>query len=479
LVVLAAALVPVTDAHALLGSLVKTTTTTVNTATSTTKTALEPVTQVTSPIVADTKTAVTSTDTSIVSSTTTAIAPVLDPLNPVPPGYDPLPALVEFLGDGGWPSTVSAIACPPAGEVSETLALTGAGAIGDGLTTLACIGHTLEYRFYTRFREANGNVIGRGHVATLGIPRALNVDNDVEPDLLGTITLTGLNSVGLVVERHPLQVDPLPVAVEAVLNDPTGGSLGRDHIAFGFDARDDAAPQQFALSTPIDTVLQPAPEFSIDLAQRAPAARIAVIGSIFDGRVPPAERVDPAEVRLAYGRSPAAASIRAAVGDDRTLVELGTPSRGPAEISGRIVEGADQQRFRAEITDLPTTLGITASQAGAGTEASLTASEPVARIAGELERRTGDLIADKTVLELKEVPLGVELALDGDQGTVTTTGGPIGHTRVGTANGEPVFLVDQNAYLNVHRAGPLVSVAAASFLSYWVTRMHSLFHSVT
>lgn len=443
-------------------------------------TKVAPVTNVVQPVTEPLATTVQQTTTTLSSTVDATVAAVdgthevdgvvrvnadlneatFDALNVIPKDYDPVTPLAELLGGTqGFPSSAEQLLCQPLQELAQLAQLAGAGLIGDGLATLACTAGLLEYRFFTRFKDADGTLITRTHVATLGVPMPLDVDADIEPDLIGTITLTGVNSVGLVVDRMPGETATLPVAVEAVLRDPTRGSLGREHIAFGYDARDDRAPGRFALSTPVDTVLAPQPEFSFTVSQQERGERVALIGGLFDGALE--QRENPAEVRLDYFASPDLATVTARIGDDETYARLTTNRPGRTDVSGRIVEATEEQRFGATLADLPGLLEVTIAQ-GDGVDAAITASAPIAGIDGSFERvrniGPSPVVLQKALVDLDDVPVGVRVRMSDEQGTVSTTGGPIGRTKVGVADGEPRFLAE-NAYAYVSDTGGVRSLA--------------------
>ncbi len=386
--------------------------------------------------------------------------PVAQAVNVVPAGYDPLTPLEQLLGgQAGLGTVLEQATCKPLTEVNELATQLNLNPITDGLTSLACSASILEYRLVTRFRRPDGTILERSQVTTLGVPTLLNVDEDSGADMIGTLTLTSLNAVGLTVDRFPGETAQLPISVEAVLRDPTGGLLGREHIAFGYDAQADRAPGRFVMATPIDTILRPRPEFQLNVSQSQRGERVALIGSAFDGSV--ATRVNPAQVRIDYAKSPDSATLRAAIGD-RVGVTLTTNRPGRVDVLGRIVSATQEDRFDASIEDLPGSLGLDVDTTGQ-LDVRYIAAARVAKIRGTLQRLANagptQTLVQKAVLELDDVPTGLTAAQSGAGGAVTTTGGPIGRTKIGIADGEPRFLTGEPAYLNLDDDGTVDSVA--------------------
>lgn len=373
-----------------------------------------------------------------------------------------VPVTTNILtGQQGLLPGASQLLCPTATSLSQLLNSTpglgegGIGTIGSGLATLTCSAGLLEYRFETSFKRANGTTLNRSHTAIVGVPTTLNVDDDLLGDLVGTITITGQNTVGLIVNRAIGEGSTLPVSVQAVLRDQTRRTLGRAQLAFGYDARADRAPGGFTLSTPVDTLLRPDGTYTINVAQTGRGEKIAVTAGLYDGTT--ANPINPTDVRLDYGASPDTASIVARAGDEVSAT-LTQNRVGPATISARIVDGQQLDELTAAITNLPSSLGLTARTAG-DVRATYTASARVARIRASLVSRLAGTTAQKTVLNLDDVPTGFTAAVTDAGGSVQTTGGPIGLTEVGFANGEPRFLPGEPAYLNLDDDGAVQSTS--------------------
>jgi len=355
----------------------------------------------------------------------------------------------------------STLLCPTVTSINQLLNSTpglgegGVGSIGSGLATLVCSAGLLEYRFETTFKRANGTTVTRTHNAVVGVGTPMNVDDDLATDMVGTITITGQNTVGLVIERAITETATLPVSVRAILRDQTRKTLGRGQLSFGYDALDDRAPVRFTLSTPVDTLLRPNGTYRINLTQSGRGEKIAVTAGLYDGTT--AAPIDPTTIRIGYGASPEGATIVARAGDE-VAATLTQNRVGPATIGARIVDGQSVDELAASITNLPSSLGITARTAG-DVQATYTASARVARIRASLVSQAAGTTTQKTLLNLDDVPTGFTAAVTDAGGSVQTSGGPIGLTEVGFANGEPKLLTGEPAYLNLDDDGTVQSTA--------------------
>jgi hypothetical protein len=364
---------------------------------------------------------------------------------------------------GGALTTVGGVVCPTLTQLTQTLSQTpllgdGLGAIGAGVTSLVCASGLLEYKVITRFKRPDGTYLTRTFSATIGVPTPLNVDDDALNDLTATLSLTGLNSIGLTVNRDALKPTAnLPVSVEAVIGDGTTKVLGRRYLAFGYDATADQAPGGFTLDTPLDTITRPGGDFRINLSQTSRRNRIKVTAGIFDGT--PTSRTNPTEASIDYGASPDTASIVARAGSDFSAT-LTTNRPGPTGIFARVVDNDRIDRVDAQVNDMPGSLSVS-ENSQSGTTATYSASARVASIDATVQRTVGSTLTQKTRLTLNDVPTGLSASLSGNQVNVATSGGPLGLARIGQANGEPKFLPDtEPAYVYSDDNGTLKSISA-------------------
>ncbi|MDO9409279.1 hypothetical protein [Patulibacter sp.] len=269
---------------------------------------------------------------------------------------DPLSPILGLLGgQNGLGGVVQGVLCPVTSVVDGLVknpVTGGLSPITSGLTTLACNAGVLDYRFETKLRRADGTLVSRSQVAQLGVPTPLNVDDDLAPDLVGTITIVGRNAVGLKVERASGERSTLPVQVEAIVGDPKGTILGGRRIAIGYDARDDRAPGTFVVSTPADALLAPKPTVEATVTQTARGERVAVLAGVFSGTG--AQRVDATQARLDYRQAPDVAAFTVGLGGS-TAVRATTNRPGGLLTADLSTPDLDA---RAELRTLPATLDL-------------------------------------------------------------------------------------------------------------------------
>ncbi|MDX8150612.1 hypothetical protein SK069_03320 [Patulibacter brassicae] len=242
---------------------------------------------------------------------------------------NPLGAVFGLLGgQNGLGGVVQSVLCPPLNLVNGAVGglndltgrnplTSGVHQLTSGVTNLACNAGILDYRFQTTWRRSNGTEVTRTVVAQLGVPKPLNVDDDAAADLIGTITITGPNTVGLIVERAPGESSTLPTQVEAIIGNPSGTLLSGQLLNLGYDSRTDRAPGRFEVSTPMDAFLRSNPVYDVRVKQQDTGQTLNLLAGTFKGN--PTSRQDVTSLRLAYGRSPVNAQIRAETGGTTKL----------------------------------------------------------------------------------------------------------------------------------------------------------------
>ena len=101
---------------------------------------------------------------------------------------------------------------------------------GQPVSQALCAIPALDYQYVTRFKNPDGSEIVRRHTALVNIPTPLNVDGDLLPDVTATVQVFSLTQFTLKIDRMLLELAPLPVKIEAIVDDPTaGGAAAREH----------------------------------------------------------------------------------------------------------------------------------------------------------------------------------------------------------------------------------------------------------
>ncbi len=261
----------------------------------------------------------------------------------------------------GLTGLLEGLLCPPVDELADLVEpLPGVGEVAGALRALICSLHVLGVQFHSVWQAPDGSLVERTFNATIGVPRLLNIDNRIGPDVIATLGLGPAPSLDLAIDRVPLQTAPLPASIEAVLFDPTGGALPAERIAVGVDELDNTLPSGFRGSINLAPLLSSLAEGSdpvldMDLRQRGRAADTSLLFSIFDGT--PTERVVEIAGRLDFGRSWSRLDLRMSLGDPLTA-NLSTDQPGP--LTAQVQLGRELERIDvlATIEELPDSLDI-------------------------------------------------------------------------------------------------------------------------
>ena len=261
----------------------------------------------------------------------------------------------------GLTGLLEGLLCPPITELADLVQpLPGVAEVAGALRALICSLHVLGVQFHSVWRAPDGSLVERTFNATIGVPRLLNIDNRIGPDVIATLGLGLAPSLDLTIDRVPLQTAPLPASIEAILFDPTGGALPAERIAVGVDELDNTLPNGFRGSINLAPLLSSLgsggdPVLDMDLRQRGTSADTSLLFSMFDGT--PTERVVEIAGRLDFERSWSDLDLRMSLGDPLTA-NLSTPQPGP--VSAEVQLGRDLERIDvvATIDELPNTLDI-------------------------------------------------------------------------------------------------------------------------
>ena len=139
----------------------------------------------------------------------------------------------------------SSAASPPRAEAQVLGPIVGATC---PILEITCQLSLLEYKWRTVYRRANGTELTRTTPALAIVPALINADDDLLPDILGTVLPLSLTRFQLRIDRAPLEGSALPVRIEALISGPPGGQLAGKTIAAGFDVRDGRTPGSEAIT---------------------------------------------------------------------------------------------------------------------------------------------------------------------------------------------------------------------------------------
>ena len=160
---------------------------------------------------------------------------------------DGLGGILDQILDGGTEidpdlgDELADLLCDPSTDLAAANRVAPSALPADVIPALTCNLGLLDYKFHTTFKRADGTELVRTHSALVQVPRPLNVDDDIAPDLIGTIGLSGVGRFTLRVDRFLGENAALPMEVEAIISAPSGVDIGRDTIAFGYDTTTSSA----------------------------------------------------------------------------------------------------------------------------------------------------------------------------------------------------------------------------------------------
>ena len=247
-----------------------------------------------------------------------------------------------------------------------------------------------------------------------------------------------------------LELAPLPVKIEAIVDDPTAGALPRENINVGYDARDSRAPNTWkATATLPDDGSDALTTLNIVKDVTGAGTTITTVGGLFDGDS--LARKDPMGGAITYTPVPDAGDAR----PHARLVHGGPRRRQPA----RRRQGPRRDRRRAaraarELQPRRAAAEPARAPRGAGHEPAhrdlrRLGERAVAR--RDVQRRHGGVLATKVVAKASGLPTGMVLHQTGARAaTFDATGGTLGSVEVGYANGEPRLLDERDPSVRAH-----------------------------
>ena len=347
-------------------------------------------------------------------------------------------------------ATAQSAACPLVKTINP-------GGPIDPVQDLACALGALDVEYVTTYKRPNGTLLVKKHRGVLAVPKLLNVDDDILPDIIGNPGLTSTSEFYLHIDRAPLEVAPLPLSVDVVVNDPTDGAIPRSRLHLGYDGLASHAPKNYHAHITVGSVGD-APKITVTsfVVPHAAGDPLTLMGGLFNGGA--LTRTDPMGGRLTYTPAPANSSIVLTVGNPLTVtLTRDTPTTVDADVE--IVEGTDEARITGRVATLPTSMTISRLVESADPDATLpqkisVTSTDIIASADFAYRHFLDGVQDTGMVgHAKGVPTDVVVHQTGKQIAELTTNGAFDSLAVGFANGEPVFAPVDGPYVKVLSEG--------------------------
>ena len=317
---------------------------------------------------------------------------------------------------------------------------------------LACAVGALDYQLLTRLDSPTGPIV-KTHGAIVNLPTPINVDADILPDVIVTLQVLSLDRFTLRVDRMLGETAALPMSLEAIVDDPTGGALPREHINAGFDARGSRTPVSWITTATLPedgddnlTTLNTSTDVT------GGGASITTLGGLFDGTA--LDRKDPLGGRLRYTPVPPNATLGLSLG---TYLEVRAGSSVPTLVEGdaEIVEGPSEQRVEVDITGLPSALAVRSVQPGIDRRTvTYAANAPVPALDATYRETVAGALVTSAVVHARGLPLGMTLAQTAARVATFEATSPLGSVEVGYGAGrEPVLLDVEHPYARVIENG--------------------------
>ncbi len=292
--------------------------------------------------------------------------------------------------------------------------------------------------FVTVHRQADGRELRRETPALVELPALLRVDGDLLPDLAAQVDVLTPRRINIVIDRLPWATRAaLPASVEVVARDPTGGELGRQRIAAGYDARGGRAPRRFRAALQLRVGGDPR-HIAVQQDVSGVGDQLATTATLFD---PGPRGARLRQQRIAVGLAPVPSTLRvdATLARPRIDARVTASRTTTATIDGGIDDGRDEQTLHAVADRLPASLGVTYDEDAAGNPAvTYDAAEPIARITAQAQRRRDGRLERALTAAVDDLPEHLRFAMTGPRAGTLTASAPIGQVEVAAArNREP------------------------------------------
>ena len=315
--------------------------------------------------------------------------------------------------------------------------------------------------YVTVHKQPGGGEIRRATTTLIDVPTPLRVDAGASLDLLATVVVLSASRVTLVIDRLPGSRAPLPASIEAVARDPTGGSLGRQRIAVGYDARSSSAPRRFR-TTVFFGVGGDKNHFAVQQTVAGASDGLATIAELFD---PGSGGARLRSERIAIGFAPALDRIRidATLASPRIDVGVNTfGRRSVATIDGVLDDGSSARSLHAVVDELPDAVQVSYTQDAAGRPAvSYDASKPIERIRARYEERADGRPRAIATAGIDDLSAGLRFVLTGAAAGSFSASEPVGQVEVAAASkGEPLPVAGAAPGARIVHTGDVTSFAA-------------------
>jgi len=306
--------------------------------------------------------------------------------------------------------------------------------------------------FLTVHQQPGGGELRRATTTLIDVPTPLRVDDGASLDLLATVVALSTDRVTLVIDRLPGSRAPLPTSVEAIVRDPTGGDLGRQRVAVGYDARASRAPRHFRATARLG-----GSHLAVQQVTTGATEGLATIAELFDPG-PGGTRLRPERIRVAFAPVAGSVSVDATLASPRVAVGVATSGPTAATIDGALDDGAGVRTLHAVVDRLPDRVNVSYAEDAGRPSLTYDASASIASIRARYEHRVGGELREAAVAAIAGLPGHLSFALTAAAAGALQASAPIGQVEIAAArNGEPLPVAGAQPGVRVVRRGDFAS----------------------
>jgi hypothetical protein len=335
------------------------------------------------------------------------------------------------------PDVVGGVETAVSGAVSTA---TTAGCKLTGNSTL-CTLTIASYSVQTDYVAPGGHHVVKTTGAVLDVPTLVDVNGDGIPDIAVSINAVNTSNVKLQINRLPTSPTavPLPVQVEAVINDP---STQTRKINVGYDARTSNAPAKWQAQAAI--AIGTAISVTGQITTSGAPSSLTAIGGMFTEMVP-GQRMNPQQARITYTPVPSTANIAFSLSKAAQTGTVSTDQPTKADLDLLLVDGLDSTHVTGTLDQLHAPVSVLLDKVdGAGHETDGTTGNShvhldtqgdVAHAAVGVESTKSSVVVTRVRLALAQIPKAIDFTQTAT-GALLDTSAPIGLVSGGVASGD-------------------------------------------
>jgi hypothetical protein len=349
--------------------------------------------------------------------------------------------------------------CPVATTLSNgTYTVPGVGTLVDQLSGVICAINVAGYVYRTTYLPPSGPPVVRYTKALAGVPALIDVDGVGLPDFTGTIGVNLLApGITLTVARSLLFPASARVSIEAIAIAPTSPDT---YIGFGEDGTAAGTARNWKALLSVAGLSSTTADLGLSISTTAPPSSLATTGELFTGPNPDAPE-KTYRGTVAFTPVPGSFNTRIRAAEARQQVIVTSP---PTKLTARVSVLTPGREQNVDLTadQLPKTVDIVHTTAGASDTTTYDATGPVARLTARYRDKVDGGIATAAALDAFGVPEHIRFEQTDATTTVAATSGKIDRVQARFAQGSDVVPLDAGTepFARFHRTSPSAFKAA-------------------